>query len=77
MTAWIFQTRFGTLCIAPSRSHEGGWDLWRGDRRLGSYDRPEAAAHDVAKRATGDAELDRNLGWWTPADLGEWQRAER
>ena len=77
MPVWRFQTRLGTLCIRPSRMSDGSWELCLADDVIGTYPSPEAAAQDVAKKATGDRQLDQSLGWWAPASLEEWERTEQ
>ena len=73
---WHFQTRLGSLRIAPSQSRDGRWELWLGDEPLGSYHRPDAAAADVADAVTGHPELDELLDRWAPDDLTEWTHYE-
>lgn len=72
---WIYRTPIGTFWIRPQAG--GRWVLGIEDEALGSYHSPEAAASDVADRATGWSEWDdsRVMMGWEPSGLAEWSRA--
>jgi hypothetical protein len=63
--------------IRPSWSRRDGWrwELWLADDVLGVYMTAEAAAHDVATKATGHTQLDETHARWRPAELDEWELA--